>query len=330
MKRTNGQKVVVLSAIILVFVAMPIIIIGIHKGCTDDSIYGYSRTPSYYVTSKLSARVDRIYVAEGDNVNVGDTLAILSVPGLEYRKVQVIENLLVAEAELERLENGMSKEEIDQALYRWNEARAYYDAAEKEYAKIKALCDSCVATVQSMDEAKAKYEMSIADERAAYCAFRQAFNACREEDKRVAEANNRQIKGKLDEVEAYLKETILIASRPGCVTDIFAREGEIVNTGGSVLRISQHEDLYFVFLANEDKVNDIHKGSDCDVIIPSRYGIIESTITNIKDVGVIKAFTPFHRTDTFRTSDKKLYEITAKPKKGSCVLQSDIEVILLP
>ena len=113
----------------------------------------------------------------------------------------------------------------------WQKAKAGVDIAEKSYARVKRLYDQGVMTAQKLDEVTAQRNAAIATERAAKSQYDMAKNGAEREDKEAAAALVNRAKGAVSEVNSYIKETVLVASADGEVTDIFPQIGEFSRYG---------------------------------------------------------------------------------------------------
>jgi HlyD family secretion protein len=103
----------------------------------------------------------------------------------------------------------------------WQKAKAGVEIAEKSYARVKRLYDQGVVTAQKLDEVTAQRDAAVATERAAKSQYDMAVNGAEREDKEAAAAVVRRAKGAVSEVNSYIKETVLLATHDGEVTEIF-------------------------------------------------------------------------------------------------------------
>ena len=89
-----------------------------HQGPLKVS--GFIEADEIRLGSRVGGRVERVFVAEGQQVQAGDLLLKLEEFDLQSRKAEAESNLAVWEAELARLQNGFRTEEIAQARSRVN------------------------------------------------------------------------------------------------------------------------------------------------------------------------------------------------------------------
>ena len=81
-----------------------------------------------------------------------------------------------------------------------------------------------------------------------------AVNGARKEEKSMAQAQAERARGAVDEVNSYIKETVLVATADGQITEIFPEVGELVGTGAPIMNVSVVSDVWFTFNIREDKL----------------------------------------------------------------------------
>lgn len=212
-----------IPAILIIVGVIVLVVIGSLYAFNSEpeTIQGQADVTEYRVSSKVPARIAQLRVREGDYVHKGDTLAILSAPEVQA-KLQQAEGLAsAAQAQNQKADNGARQEQIRGAYDMWQKAQAGVEIAQKSYARVKKLAEEGVVTAQKLDEATANLKAAIATARAAESQYDMARNGARREDKAAARAVVSQARGAVNEVRSYIKETYLIASEDGEVTEIF-------------------------------------------------------------------------------------------------------------
>ena len=64
------------------------------------------------------------------------------------------------------------------------------------------------------------------------------------EDKEAAAAQVNRAQGAVQEVNSYIRETVLTASADGEVTQIFPQVGELVGTGAPIMNVALMNDMW--------------------------------------------------------------------------------------
>lgn len=239
-KRSNG---ILRIAYALVAVVIIVIVVGFCMPKKKECIQGEVETTDYRVSSKVPARVAKLYVHEGDNVKKGDTLVVMEAPDIMAKLSEANAAHSAAEAIELEAQHGTRQEQIQSAYAMWEKAKAGLVVAEKTYQRVVHLYDEGVLPAQKRDEAQAQYDAMRATEQAARSQYEMAVNGARNEDKMAAAAQVSRAKGAVDEVSSYVNETILTASADGEVSEIFPEVGELVGTGAPIMNINVLDDV---------------------------------------------------------------------------------------
>ena len=91
----------------------------------------------------------------------------------------------------------------------------------KSYDRVERLFQKGVITAQKRDEVEAQYKAAVATAAAAKSQYTMAKNGADTEDKLSSAALVDKAKGAIQEVEAFLAETILLSPISGEVTEVF-------------------------------------------------------------------------------------------------------------
>ncbi len=307
-KNINLLPALLLIAGVVVFVAVGGIFAFSEK---DEKIQGQAEVTEYRVSSKVPGRILEFRVREGDTVKAGDTLALIEAPEVHAKMEQARAAEDAAQAQSRKAEKGAREEQIAAAREIWNKAKAGADVAEKSYQRVKRLADEGVLPAQKLDEATAQRDAAIATERAAKAQLDMAVNGAEREDKDAARALVSRARGAVDEVQAYVAETFLIASHDGEVSEIFPQIGELVGTGAPIMNVAMLQDMWVTFNVREDLLKDFAVGQEIKASVPA-LGNREITlrIYAMKDLGSYAAWKATKTTGQF---DMKTFEVKAAP-----------------
>lgn len=298
---------------ILGFAAVVIIVavIGFFAlGRDPEMIQGQVEVSEYRVSSKVSGRVLEIRVKEGDYVKAGDTLVILDAPEVRA-KMEQAQSAEEAAAALElKAQNGARKEQIQGAYSVLQQAKAGLEIAEKSYNRVQRLFDEGVMSAQKRDEAYANYKAMEAQVKAAQSQYDMAVNGARREDKLAAAAQVGRAKGAVQEVNAYVRETVQTAQKEGEVSSIYPQVGELVGTGSPLMSISMMDDMWGVFNVREDKLNGMQVGTEFTAFVPAFNKEIRMKVYYLKDQG---SYAVWKATKANGQYDLKTFEVRARP-----------------
>ena len=118
-------------------------------------------------------------------------------------------------------------------------------------------------------------------------------------------------KGAVNEVNSYIKETVLIASADGEVTDIFPQIGELVGTGAPIMNIALMNDMWVTFNVREDHLSAFKMNQTVKATIPALNNKeVTLKVYYMKDLG---SYAAWKATKTTGQYDMKTFEVKAMP-----------------
>lgn len=319
---------IILAFITLLSIIVIVAVVGffmLRKG--PEIIEGQAETNEYRVSSKIPGRILQFNVEEGQHVRKGDTLAILEAPEVIAKLNQVKALKDAAEAQNKKVNKGTRSETIQAAYEMWQKSIAGVTVTQKSYQRIYNLNKKGVVPAQKLDETTAQRDAAIATERAAKSQYDMAVRGAQIEDKEATEALVNQASSAIAEVEAYIKETYLIAQADGEVTEIFPQIGELVGTGAPIMNVAMMKDMWVTFNIREDLLNGVQIGDEFTAFIPAiNKEEIKLKVTYIKDIGTYAAWKATKPTGQY---DLKTFEIKAKPQNNISALRPGMSVIYL-
>ncbi len=307
-KQHNNILVAILGFIIVVAIVAVIGFLAIDRD--PEIIQGQVEVSEYRVSGKVPGRILEIRVKEGDYVKAGDTLAIIDAPEVNA-KMQQAQSAEDAAAALELMaKNGARKEQVQGAFQLLQQAKAGLEIAEKSYQRVQRLFDEGVVSAQKRDEAEAMYKSSQAQVKAAQSQYDMAVNGARQEEKLAAQAQVNRAKGAVNEVNAYIGETVQIAQMDGEVSSIYPKVGELVGTGSPIMTISMMDDMWGTFNVREDQLNDLQVGKEFSAFVPAFNKTIKMKVYHMKDQG---SYAVWKATKANGQFDLKTFEVKARP-----------------
>lgn len=324
----SRQKANLLPAIFILAGVVILVIIGSMYAFSDETetIQGQADVTEYRVSSKVPARVLRYMVKEGQHVEAGDTLVILEAPDVEAKlsQAQAAEN--AAAAVSRKAEKGARQEQITAAYEMWQKAKAGVEISQKSYERVKRLYEQGVMTAQKLDEVTAQRDAAVATERAAKSQYDMARNGAQREDKEAAAAQVNRAKGAVSEVNSYIRETVLVASAAGEVTEIFPQIGELVGSGAPIMSVALMDDMWVSFNVREDYLNQFKMNGTIRATIPALNDKeVELKVYYMRDLGSYAAWKATKATGQF---DMKTFEVKAAPTTKIEGLRAGMSVLL--
>ena len=322
MKRSNIYGVVAAAAVILLSVAL------ISWYLTKRSpmlIQGTVECTTYKASSKVPGRIDAMKVAEGDRVEKGQLLYVLSTPELDAKLAQA-EAVKSAAAALDAAAvAGARIQQIEAALNMWEKAQAGLELARKTYERVKNLYDQGVVPTQKLDEATANYEAMKATAQAAKAQYDMAVDGARKEDKEAAAARVRQAEGAVSEVESYIGDAMVYSPVAGEVSTIVAQQGELVGSGYPVVAILDMSDLWVTFNIKETLLPKIKVGTRMTAYVPALDRDVELEVSYI---AVQADFATWAATRTQGGFDIRTFAVKARPTGDAGQLRPGMSVLV--
>lgn len=322
MKRSNIYGVVAAAAVILLSVAL------ISWYLTKRSpmlIQGTVECTTYKASSKVPGRIDAMKVAEGDRVEKGQLLYVLSTPELDAKLAQA-EAVKSAAAALDAAAvAGARIQQIEAALNMWEKAQAGLELARKTYERVKNLYDQGVVPTQKLDEATANYEAMKATAQAAKAQYDMAADGARKEDKEAAAARVRQAEGAVSEVESYIGDAMVYSPVTGEVSTIVAQQGELVGSGYPVVAILDMSDLWVTFNVKETLLPKIKVGTRMMAYVPALDRDVELEVNYI---AVQADFATWAATRTQGGFDIRTFAVKARPTGDAGQLRPGMSVLV--
>lgn len=324
-KSENKNTIIAFGTLLAVIVVVAVL--GFFMfGKQPENIQGEAEVTEYRVSSKVPGRILEFRVKEGDMVKAGDTLAILEAPEVLAKMEQAMAAKSAAEAQNMKAIKGARQEQIQMAFEMWQKATVGVEIMEKSYNRIKRLHDEGVVPTQKFDEVTAQRNAAIATERAAKAQYMMAKNGAEKEDKLAAEALVSRAKGAVSEVESYIKETYLLASADGEVSEIFPKVGELVGTGAPVMNIAQTNDMWVVFNIREDLLGELSMGKEVNAFVPALNNKeVKLSIYFMQSLGTYAAW---KATKTTGQYDLKTFKVKASLLEKVDGLRAGMTVIL--
>ena len=265
------MKKISLSLVVVLLLLISIIaFIGYRWGRTKRvEVQGFVELTTLRLASKIAGRIDKVFVEEGDSVEKGDTLYVISTPELDAKLSQVEALLSGAQAIDRKAKAGTRPPIVHSAHDMWQKAKVGATLACQTYERVQRLYEEGVVTAQKRDEAYASLEAARATERAAKSQYLLAVEGASREDKEAAAAQVQQAQSVVEEVERYLADRVVCAPTDGVVATIVANEGEIVGSGYPVVTITENDTAKAVFNIPETLLPQIEVGKSFEARVPA-------------------------------------------------------------
>ncbi|HEX6544685.1 MAG TPA: efflux RND transporter periplasmic adaptor subunit [Bryobacteraceae bacterium] len=183
------------------------------------------------VASKVNGRVAWIGVEKGDKVKAGQVLVRLEDTEYRAQLMQARGQLANLQARLAELLNGSRPDEIARARADVNEAKAELENNQATLNRTRSLVNDGVLSKQSLDDAQAKYDSSLAKVHSLQQTLNLAVLGPRKEEIDQVRGQIMQAQGQVAYAEDQLRNTQIRAPITGTILDRNVEKGEFVTTG---------------------------------------------------------------------------------------------------
>jgi len=227
-------------------------------GCSssDDkqiSASGTIETTEVTINAKVGGQILKLYVDEGSNVKVGDTLAIIDRADLEIQLEQAMANFDAAEAQYKLTVQGTREEDIAQA-------EATLKNAEDDLNRSERLFSEKSISQKQLDDARTRYILAKQN----YDKLKRGF---RPEEIDAVRARRDQAAAQVKAIKKKIEDSYVTTPIAGVVTLKVVEEGEVVMPNASLFRISQLDKVRLMIYVSEEELAKVKLGQPADVYI---------------------------------------------------------------
>lgn len=256
-------------------------------GCAEtpkDYIEGKVKRKMIAFTPKVTGRILKIYVEEGDLVQAGDTLAMLDVPEVDAKMKQASGVVKAATAQNNMANNGATSNQRIQLKAKYTAANEQFQYAQKSYNRAKAMFDEGLMAPQSFDEISAKYQSAKAQLDAVSAELNEVEKGVRFETKEATIGQKEQALGALKEVEIAYSEKYIIATNAMQIETISLNEGELATAGYALFNGYIPTSTYFRVTIPESEIGKYALGQNLTLFVPYNKQKVTGTIRTIKQL----------------------------------------------
>lgn len=299
--------------LILPLLGVAVVVVGLWLAARKpaDQVQGMADADTIKVSAKITARLSKLEVREGDRVRPGQVLFELDSPEATAKAQQAGAVLDAAMAQADKAREGARREDIRAAEANWKRAEAAAVLARDTYRRVESLYGEGVVTLQKRDEALAQQRSATEAAAAARAQYDLALSGTRNQDALAAQAQVRQAQGGVAEVEAALAETRGVAPAAGEVNKRLADVGELVPAGYPVFTLIDLDRQWVAFHLREDQFSGLKMGQRLRGNIPALGGKeAEFEVYFINPAG---DFATWRATRQSTGYDVKSFEVRVRP-----------------
>lgn len=238
---------------------------GVNSPPNTIRVSGNVEITDVEVSFKISGRVDKRMVDEGQTVQAGQLVAVLDSSELVHEVDLRGADVAAAEANLLQLTNGYLPEEIAQAEAKKQKAQADLTLQETDILRQEQLFEQQVISQREFDTSRASYERSVAKYRESKEYLALLKRGTRVEKVDQAQANLQQAKQSLTLAEIRLGYANLYSPISGYVLSKNVESGEYVSAGTPIITVGNLENVWIRAYIDETQLGLIKLGQIVDV-----------------------------------------------------------------
>ena len=236
----------------------------------DQLTEGKTKKEIVSFAPKVTGRILKIYVEEGQTVKAGDTLAMLDVPEVSAKIAQAKGATAAATAQAQMAKNGATADQLRQLKAKQKGLAEQFEFAQKSYKRASNMFKDSLMSPQSYDEIFAKYQGAKAQLDAVNAELHDVEIGTRIEKIEMALGQEDQARGVLQEANVAYSERYIIATNDMEIETISLNVGELATAGYALFNGYIPNTTYFRFTIPESEISKYNKGMT--VNMKSTYG----------------------------------------------------------
>ncbi len=231
----------ILTVIVLIFA----IVYNLQFQSTDDA---YVENHMVQVAPKVAGQLKAVYVKDNQQVKTGDLVA----------EIDPADYIVKANEARAAYERALAAQKVAKANY--SAAQISIENAKADYERYKNLYETGAVSKQQLDMAQTRYQTSQAN------LVNADENVMSESQNKVADADIKVLKAKMDKAELELSYTKIYAPQDGTVSGKRAEVGAYVQTGSPLFAIVPNE-VWVVANFKENQVGQMKKDMPVEIKI---------------------------------------------------------------
>ena len=252
------------------FIASTLSLVACKNDNPDQLTEGKTKKEIVSFAPKVTGRILKIYVEEGQTVKAGDTLAMLDVPEVSAKIAQAKGATAAATAQAQMAKNGATADQLRQLKAKQKGLAEQFEFAQKSYKRASNMFKDSLMSPQSYDEIFAKYQGAKAQLDAVNAELHDVEIGTRIEKIEMALGQEDQARGALQEANVAYSERYIIATNDMEIETISLNVGELATAGYALFNGYIPNTTYFRFTIPESKISKYQKGMT--VNMKSTYG----------------------------------------------------------
>ena len=251
--------------------------VEVYKAELKDRMSGdtYKSTLEAYeqgiISSKISAKVTKVVVENGQYVNEGDTIAVL-----DDQDIQNSIKTATAQLEVNEKQVNSAEQQLNSTQTSLEKLKINVDDAQRNYDREKALFDAGAVSQSELDASEKALNTSKADYNSGQANI-EISKASIESAKASVEAH----KVNIEKLQNDLNNVVIKAPISGVISEKNVNVGQIINQGAVLAKINDISYVFATIQVPQEKINDIKVGKPAEVTLEDNNTVHNGTLDSI-------------------------------------------------
>ena len=223
------------------------------------------------ISSKISAKVTKVVVENGQYVNEGDTIAVL-----DDQDIQNSIKTATAQLEVNEKQVNPAEQQLNSTQTSLEKLKINVDDAQRNYDREKALFDAGAVSQSELDASEKTLNTSKADYNSGQANI-EISKASIESAKASVEAQ----KVNIEKLQNDLNNVVIKAPISGVISEKNVNVGQIINQGAVLAKINDISYVFATIQVPQEKINDIKVGKPAEVTLEDNNTVHNGTLDSI-------------------------------------------------
>ncbi|MBR0574259.1 MULTISPECIES: HlyD family secretion protein [Pasteurellaceae] len=315
MKENTKKALKPILGLVILGLVIVFIICGYLKVSEPEPVVlqGQMEAHEVNIASKISGRIDKIYIQEGDKITKGSPILHFDSPEIAAKVAQAEAVRDAASSVANKAEAGARTQEKEMAFKQMQRAKAGLDVMNKTWKRVNTLTKEGLLSQQKADEVKAKYLSSQKLYEIAKAQYEMAQEGARKEDISAAKAKARQGQAVFDEALVAKDEMQLKSPVDGEIAEIIPNVGEIIAKGVPVVTVVNLQEQRLELNVREDYLKYFAINQTFEGTIPALDNL--KVTFKVYASSVLPDFATWRPTRTDQGFDMRTFLVKSHPEK---------------
>lgn len=245
----------------LLLVLVMLSLVGCNKKNDKElKFYGNVDVRTVSLAFQVPGKLESINFEEGQKVKKGDVIATLDSALYQEQLNQINAQVDVQKAQLQKLQNGYRKEDIEKARATMRQKKVLMENAKTTLKRYKKLLATNSTSQEKYDNVETEYESANAAYMFAKSSLELLENGYEKEDILGAKAQLNVLASQRNQHKLNLEYTTLYAPSNGTVLTRVYEVGSIVNASQVVVEVAKDDDYWVRSYMSEKYLGYIKQG----------------------------------------------------------------------